>query len=249
MTLPALAARRGPCTALSLISAVLVMALPASNPLRPLAALLLAGPLAAWSIDRVVLARSREQPSAEVRCSLAVGFALVELVGVGLLLAVTPLELKVVPMAIGLLVVISACDLGSAGRPAAPALRSGLRIATWGLAGAAVGLGVVSFVIARQSAVSASRGNSSAYTYLIGSGTSYQVMLANPTSARQRFSITVARSGAAPMQLTRSLDADGHVEVPVPSPRGGHRAFTVTATVTAGPQRGLILRLTAPTSG
>lgn len=251
MTLPPIAARQGSCTALSLLSAVLVLTLPAGDPLRPLAALLLAGPLPAWSIDRLVLARSRERPSAEVRWSLAVGFTLVAVVGVGLLLAVTPVELKVVPMVIGLLLVIAACDLSSAALPAGSALRHNPRMAVWGLALVAVGLGVAAFVIARDSAVSASRRQSTAYAYLFGSGTRYQVMLANPTSATQRFSVAVDRSGVSPMQLTRVLDAGTQLRVPVAttSRRGRHRAFTVTATVTAGPQRGLMLRLTAPASG
>jgi hypothetical protein len=251
VTLPPIAARRGSCTALSLISAVLVLTLPASDPLRPLAGLLLAGPLPAWSIDRLVLARSRERPSAEVRWSLAVGFTLVAVVGVGLLLAVTPVELKVVPMVIGLLLVIAACDLSSAALPAGSALRRNPRIAAWGLACVAVGLGVAAFVIARDSAVSASRRQSTAYAYLRGSGTRYQVVLANPTSAAQRFSVAVDRSGVRPVQLTRVLDAGTQLRVPVAttSGRGRHRAFTVTATVTAGPQRGLMLRLTAPASG
>lgn len=253
MTLPPITARRGACTALSLISAVLVLTLPSGDALRAVAGLLLAGPLPAWSIDRLVLARSRERPSAEVRCSLAVGFTLVAVVGVGLLLAVTPVELKVVPMVIGLLLVIAACDLSSAALPAGSALRHSPRIAAWGLACVAVGLGlgVASFVVARDSAVSASRRQSTAYAYLLGSGTRYQVMLANPTSATQRFSVAVNRSGVSPMQLTRVLDAGTQLRVPVAttSGRGRHRAFTVTATVTAGPQRGLMLRLTAPASG
>jgi hypothetical protein len=251
VTLSPFAARRGSCTALSLISAVLVVTLPAGDPLRPLAGLLLAGPLPAWSIDRLVLARSAERPSAEVRFSLAVGFALVAVVGVGLLLAVTPVELKVGPMAIGLLLVIAACDLSSAALPAASALRPSPRIVAWVLACVAVGLGVASFVVARDSAVSASRRQSTAYAYLLGSGTRYQVMIANPTSATQRFSVAVDRSGVRPVQLTMVLDAGTQLRVPVAttSGRARRRAFTVTATVTAGPQRGLTLRLTAPASG
>jgi hypothetical protein len=251
VTLPPIAARRGSCTALSLLSAVLVLTLPPSDPLRPLAGLLLAGPLPAWSIDRLVLARSLERPSAEVRWSLAVGFALVAVVGIGLLLAVTPVELKVVPMVIGLLLVIGACDLTSASHSAGSALRHSPRIAAWGLACVAVGLGVASFVVARDSAVSASRRQSTASAYLLGSGTRYQVVLANPTSAAQRFSVAVHRSGIRTVELTSVLGARTQLRVPVAttSRRGRHPAFTVTATVTGGPQRGLKLRLTAPASG
>jgi hypothetical protein len=252
VTLSPIAARRGSCTALSLISAVLVVTLPAGDPLRPLAGLLLAGPLPAWSIDRFVLARSRERPSAEVRCSLAVGFTLVAVVGVGLLLAVTPIELKVVPLVIGLLIVIAACDLSSAALPTGSPVPHNPRIAAWGLACVTVGLGlgVASFVVARDSAVSASRRQATAYAYLLGSGTRYQVMLANPTSATQRFLVAVDRSGVRPVQLTRVLDAGTQLRVPVATTSGRRRrAFTVTATVTAGPQRGLRLRLTAPASG
>jgi hypothetical protein len=251
VTLSPIAARRGSCTALSLISAVLIVTLPAGDPLRPLAGLLLAGPLPAWSIDRFVLARSRERPSAEVRCSLAVGFTLVAVVGVVLLLAVTPIELKVVPLVIGLLIVIAACDLSSAALPTGSPVPHNPRIAAWGLACVALGLGVASFVVARDSAVSTSRKQSTAYAYLLGSGTRYQVMLANPTSAAQRFSVAVYRSGVSPIKLTRVLDAGTQLRVPVATTSGRRRrrAFTVTATVTAGPQRGLRLRLTAPASG
>ncbi len=251
MTLPPIAARRGSCTALSLLSAGLVLTLPASDPLRPLAGLLLAGPLPAWSIDRLVLARSHERPSAEIRWSLAVGFTLVAVVGVGLLLAVTPVELKIVPMVIGLLLLVAACDLSSGAIPAGSALRHSPRVAAWGVDCAAVGLGVAAFVIARDSAVSASRTQATAYAYLIGSGTDYQVVLANPTSVTQRFSVAIDRSGVRPVQLKSRLGAGSELRVPVAtcSWRGRYRAFAVTATVTAGPQRGLTLRLTAPASG
>lgn len=251
MTLPPIAARRGSCTALALLSSVAVLTLPPGDPARPVAGLLLAGPLPAWSIDRLLLARSRERPNAEVRWSLAVGFALVAVLGVGLVLAVTPLALKVVSMVLGLLLVIAACDLSAAPLPAGSALRHSPHIAAWGLACVAVGLGAASFVIARDSAVSASRRQSTPYVFLLGSGTHYQVMLANPTSATQRFSIAVDRSGAPPVQLTTVLGARAELRVPVAtaSHRSHVEAFTVTATVTAGPQRGLTLRLTAPASG
>src|SRR5581483_6938488 len=164
---------------------------------------------------------------------------------------VTPVELKVVPMVIGMLLVIAACDLSSSALPAGSALWRNPRLASWGLTCVAVGLGAAAFLIARDSAVSASRKQSTAFMYLLGSGTRYQVVLANPTSAAQRFSVAVDRSGSRPVQLTSVLGARMQLRVPVSttSRRGRHLRFTVTATVIAGPQRGLTLRLTGPASG
>ncbi len=251
MTHPPIASRRGSCTALALLSSVLVLTLPADDPLRPVAGLLLAGPLLAWSIDHLVRGRSRERPHAEVRWSIAIGFALIALLGVGLVLAVTPLDLKVVPMVIGLLLVIAACDLSSQSIPVGPALRRNPRMAVWALSLVAVGLGVAAFVIARDSALSASRRQATAAAYLLQRGGRYQVVLTNPTATAQRFAVSVERSGVSPVHLTSTLGPGKQLRLPLAmtSRRGRQPAFAVTATVTAGRQRGLTLHLTAPASG
>jgi hypothetical protein len=233
------------------VCAALVLFVHPGDPLRPIAGLLLAGPLAAWSIDRFVVARAQARPAVETRWALAVGFALTADLAVGLVLAVTSLKLEPAPMAIGLLLVIGACELTSRATSTGTSLISALRSPAWGLACLAVGLGVAAFVIARDGAVNQARHQATASAYLLRDGSGYQAVLDNPTAGAQRFSITVTREGARPARLTAVVGARGsqRLALPITARQGLYPAFALRATVTGGRQRGLILRLTAPALG
>ena len=240
-------ARSGECTAAAALCAVIVVFVHASDPLRPIAGLLLGGPLAAWSIDRFVLTRAQTPPPVEMRWALAVGFALTADLAVAFVLTVTPLKFEPAPMAIGLLLVIGVCEITSRGTSTETSRVSALRPPVWGVGFLALGLSVAAFFIARDGAVNQSRRQATASAYLIRRGIRYQAVLDNPTAGAQRFSVTVTHGGALPTRLTMVVGAHGRQALALPVTAG--RTFALVATVTDGRQRGLTLRLTAAAVG
>jgi hypothetical protein len=238
---------RGVCAAIAAACTAIVCFMPTSAPARPAAGLLLAGPLLAWSIGRLVLSRAERRPAVEVGWAVACGFAVVAVLAIGFTFA-TSIGLKATPMAVGLLLIVCSCDLTA--RPIARETDTerpfDLRASV--LACTGVALGVVAFVIAHNGAVSASRARTTTSASLVRGARGYHVVLDNPTSQQDILTIAISPKRGRTQYQTLTLAAGVERQLPVARGRHHHpiRSFTVVVTISSRGQRGLTLRLTTP---